>query len=275
MKRKNVTTLMITFALAAVFVSGPLIMITNANADKEDDSADGVYANSAEVIASQGFDEVLHVDWTAVGDQIAAGIQGAGNRIVDVLTGDVFEVPAEVLNFISGSDVSLALQARAGLAFSIAGRDVDKREEPLKLAVSSQGFPEAAKQLVMSGAVAYCEFELQGYDMLPFTMNAHMIFGPQYAGNVAILYYIDEAAGMLKFMGTFRMNEFGQAMFGLTRGGSYMAVVMDQADYTVLDGDTLSHIAGKYGTTVESLTAANPEIADVNMIVPGQVIKLY
>jgi len=44
--------------------------------------------------------------------------------------------------------------------------------------------------------------------------------------------------------------------------------------YTVQPGDRLSTIAGRFGLTLDTVLAANPEITDANSIVSGQVIRL-
>jgi LysM repeat protein len=44
--------------------------------------------------------------------------------------------------------------------------------------------------------------------------------------------------------------------------------------YVVVPGDTLSGIAGRFGITLGGLEAANPQITNPNLIVPGQVIRI-
>lgn len=44
--------------------------------------------------------------------------------------------------------------------------------------------------------------------------------------------------------------------------------------YVVQRGDTLSSIARRFGTTVNALLAANPQITNPNLIFPGQVITI-
>ncbi len=44
--------------------------------------------------------------------------------------------------------------------------------------------------------------------------------------------------------------------------------------YVVVPGDTLSGIAGRFGVTLGGLEAANPQITNPNLIVPGQVIRI-
>lgn len=273
MKRKIITTLTLTFAVATVFVSGPLIMITGA-AGKEENSDNSMYANSAEVIAAEGCTENLEVNWGEKVDEITAAIMGANGGVVDVVTGDKIEVPSDVLRFIAGSNACVALHARPGLGFTVSGRDVEHTAETLNINVSSSGVPEAVRQALVTDALAYCEFNLGGTDVLPFRMNVHMNFGQQYAGKGAVFYSYDEQTHSLKPMGVFRTNENGQAMFELTRGGAYLTVVMEQ-DYIVKSGDTLSHIASKHGTTVNALKAVNPQIKDADVIRPGEVIRLY
>jgi LysM repeat protein len=44
--------------------------------------------------------------------------------------------------------------------------------------------------------------------------------------------------------------------------------------YVVVPGDTLSGIAGRFGITLGALEAANPQVTDPDLIVPGQVIRI-
>ena len=45
--------------------------------------------------------------------------------------------------------------------------------------------------------------------------------------------------------------------------------------YTVCYGDTMRIIANRYGTSVYSLQVLNPQIYNVDLIYPGQVIRVY
>lgn len=44
--------------------------------------------------------------------------------------------------------------------------------------------------------------------------------------------------------------------------------------YVVASGDTLGHIALRYGTTVKRLQALNPQIKNPDLIYPGQKIRI-
>ena len=45
--------------------------------------------------------------------------------------------------------------------------------------------------------------------------------------------------------------------------------------YIIARGDTLRSLANRFGTTVEALRAANPDITNVNVIYEGQLLKVY
>ena len=60
---------------------------------------------------------------------------------------------------------------------------------------------------------------------------------------------------------------------GLTNYGAAMAGAPQQ-EYQVQAGDTLSQIAADQGISLELLMANNPQIADPNMIITGQMLKL-
>lgn len=45
--------------------------------------------------------------------------------------------------------------------------------------------------------------------------------------------------------------------------------------YIVVRGETLKSLAARFGTTVDSLLAANPEVTNANLIYEGQRLKVY
>lgn len=104
-----------------------------------------------------------------------------------------------------------------------------------------------------------CTFE-KPYDIWQFT-DAYLIGGKKFDGNYAYRDFI---------------GEFGQKP---ETKPSEPAVTKPAAidpkyyTYTVQQGDTLSGIAARYGTTYQRLAQING-IADPNLIYPGQVLKI-
>jgi LysM repeat protein len=45
--------------------------------------------------------------------------------------------------------------------------------------------------------------------------------------------------------------------------------------YIIARGDTLRSLANRFGTTIDALRAANPDITNVNVIYEGQLLKVY
>ena len=66
------------------------------------------------------------------------------------------------------------------------------------------------------------------------------------------------------------MNEVNAEEMEKAAGGAARSYIT----YTVAKGDTLTKIANRYGVTVKNLVAWN-KIANPNLIVVGQVLKIY
>ena len=66
------------------------------------------------------------------------------------------------------------------------------------------------------------------------------------------------------------MNEVNAEEMEKAAGGAARSYIT----YTVVKGDTLTKIANRYGVTVKDLVAWN-KIANPNLIVVGQVLKIY
>ena len=112
----------------------------------------------------------------------------------------------------------------------------------------------------------------------------HVTAGAEYAGKYANLYRFNQATGSLEYCGVFKVTENGQAMFGVSRGGEYLMTITESrvnetvlysgSEYTVQAGDNLYKIAARNHMSLTELIRRNPQLSDVNVIRPGQKIKV-
>lgn len=236
------------------------------NESSDDDSSDSDNAT------------VVNVDWNAVNNNLSAALKDSNAQDIVFATGEKTEIPTDVLKQLAGSKATLALQSASGFTVTVSGRDVKKAGSALTVSISgSVSIPDSVKQKVVSGNAISREFTIGDPGTYPIAV--HMNLGKTNAGKRAVLYYYDAAAGTMKSAGSFTITESGQAMFGIRRGGQYIAVVSGQSaqnggNYTVVKGDTLYSIARKGGVNIKTLREANPQITDLNKIYPGQKINL-
>ena len=224
----------------------------------------------------------VSVDWTDVASRLNTAIQAAKEANVNVLTGKDVKVSADILKKIAGSKVTLASQAGNGVALSVSGRNNKQIQNELNLTVTHRDtIPAQAKNAVMTGALNSKDILITENSSMKARVSLHVGFTAEYAGKYANLYYYDTESGQMRLMGSYQINKDGQSMFALPHGGQYVVTVTNTASgaavtdgYTVVLGDTMSRIAVKLGTTLKALKAANPQIADMNKIHPGQVINV-
>lgn len=227
-------------------------------------------------------DITVNVDWAAVSSKLDSAVQAADGTNVNVLTGKDVKVSEDILNKTAGKNVTLALQAGNGVALSVSGQNNKQILGALDLTVTNKDtVPAQAKNTVMAGALSSKNILITENSPLQTRVSLHVGLAKEYAGKYANLYYYDAKSGQMKLVGIYQINKDGQSMFALTHGGQYIVTVTDAAakgvtaeGYTIVSGDTMSRIAVKMGTTLRALEAANPQIADINKIRPGQVIKI-
>lgn len=227
-------------------------------------------------------DFAVDVDWNDVNSRLDAAISAANGQNVNVLTGKDMKVSTDILNKIAGKNVTLGLQLGNGVTISVSGQNNKSVKGDINLTVTGlDTIPEAVKNQALSGALISRPINITENSALKAKTNIHVGLGAEYVGKYANLYYYDTQSNQVRLVGVFVINADGQSMFSLSRGGQYLVTVTDGmpsatpiSGYTVVAGDTLSGIAARLGISVSALKAANPQIADVNMIHPGDVINV-
>lgn len=217
--------------------------------------------------------DTVATDWSEALAKLETAIQEGKGQNVNYTAGDSAIVPANVLNRLAGKNATLAMHMTGGITFSISGRDMAMVNDPVAITLNGEsGIPDEVRKQMLDGITISREFCMEEKDTYPCSVNVHLSFGPQNAGRHAVLYYYDEFDGTMRQEGFCRIQESGNAMFGLNRGDEYIVVVMK--GYTVESGDVLSRIAVKNGISLKSLMAANPQITDSDMIREGQLINI-
>ena len=257
----------------------------DSNGSDSSDSTSGSDSTGSSGSSSASYDWndiTINVDWAAVSSKLDTAVQAADGTNVNVLTGKDVKVSADILKKIAGKNVTLALQAGNGVALSVSGQNNKQIQGELNLTVTNKDtVPAQVKNTVMAGVLSSRNILITENSPLQTRISLHVGLAKEYAGKYANLYYYDAKSGQMKLTGIYQINKDGQSMFALTHGGQYVVTVTDTAakgavteGYTVVSGDTMSRIAVKMGTTLRALKAANPQIADMNKIRPGQVIKI-
>lgn len=237
--------------------------------------------NSGAVSSVTRFTEnVVSVNWAAVTDMVAAGLQSDDINI-RASVGTKYTVPASLIDSFRNTDKVLMLHSGNGLSISIQGVNLKKEASDLNISLSfDSAIPSDVKDSLTSKSVFAQEFSMADKAELPFKVDVHVNLGAENAGKTAKLYYYDESRSMLRLAGTWTVTESGQAMFAITRGDEYIVVVDDGSaaegtvSYTIAAGDCLSAIAKKNGVSLNNILQLNPWITNPNKIYPGRVIVL-
>lgn len=263
MKKKTAIIFAATLTASLIPVSGNM---------RQENAAGDVNAIISHTVVIGDPSDTVTADWDKMLAQLDTAIQEGKGQNVNVMVGDSAIVSAEILNRLAGKNATLALHMTDGLTFSLSGREIKKTDSPVQISLCESGIPDAVSQRLLEGVTISSQFSMSEKEAFPCRVNAHLSFGPQNAGRHAVLYYYDEFDGTMRQEGFYRIQESGNAMFGLNRGDDYIVVVMK--GYTVEPGDVLSRIAVKNDISLKSLMAANPQITDSDKIREGQLINI-
>lgn len=217
--------------------------------------------------------DVVTADWNEMLEKLDLAIQEGKGRNVNITVGDSAVVSADVLNRLAGKHATLALHMADDLTFSISGREIGHVDYPLQITLCEESrIPGEVAARALEGVTISRQFSMREKEAYPCRINVHLSLGAQNAGRHAVLYSYDEFDGTMRQEGVYRIQESGNAMFGINRGDDYLVKVMK--GYTVESGDVLSRIAVKNGISLKSLMAANPQITDSDKIRVGQLINI-
>jgi len=229
-------------------------------------------------------------NWSNLGKDLATKLTTgtAFNHVVN--TGTDVVVPLQIINTLRGTKGTVMFNTGTGVTFSISGGNISNtfNAGKIDLSLSKTGLKAPASKVtaVKSGSIASIDIPMANREKFGMPVGIHFNFGAVNSGNYANLFRFNESSGEFEYLGSFLINDKGQAMFGISGGADYVVTVtktkpnlpivasLDSATYIVRPGDTLSGIAARFGMNLRQLLSLNPQISNPNRIRVGQVIKL-
>ena len=285
-------TYYVRYAVTANYNPGPDTVITIAayNTSATETPSSG---NKDSIVESNNYGTAHEAPkfWGAVntdiGEDISANTEGFNHNVV---TGKNIVVPTFILETLQDSNTTLAMHTGMGVTFSITGSDIPDHTDTsttvnLTMRQGELTAPEILIREKTKDTIRSIEIPMESHESFGMTVNVHFSLGAENANNYANLYRYNEQTGAFEYLGSYQINEDGQAMFGITGGADFLLTVttekpdevimpMDGETYIVKPGDTLSGTAAKYGMSVVQIMALNPEIKNSSRIRAGQKIRV-
>lgn len=183
---------------------------------------------------SDSADQSAEVNWENTASNLiesmtspdAASVDTKGN--MNVTAGEDIEIPQNVLDAVESSGTTLALQTGKGLCFSISKRNLTNtmrsRGLNLNVTVGQSNFPDDVRRQYTEAGLQTREFGMEYRGSFGGVVNVHFSLGSENAGKLATLYSYTEG-GRVTQCGVYRINEEGQAMYGITYGANYLIVI--------------------------------------------------
>ena len=228
--------------------------------------------------------------WGVVNTDMGENISANKGYNHNVVTGRIIVVPTFILETLQNSSITLAMHTGMGVTFSITGSDIPDHTDTnatvnLTVRQGELTAPEALIRKKTKDTIHSIEIPMESHESFGMTVNVHFSLGVENADNYANLYRYNEQTGAFEYLGSYQINEDGQAMFGITGGADFLLTVttekpdevivpMNGDTYTIKPGDTLSGTAAKYGMSVAQIMALNPEIKNSSRIRSGQKIRV-
>lgn len=213
--------------------------------EEEDEEDDGDNGSAGTFIPSQeaalaGNEISISTEsgWSAVNEllgglsQISGGSQTSGeNRNINLYAKGVSRIPGNVLQTLSGTKLTLAVQHRNGVALSVSGSALNSRNisriQMLDLTVDTDTRNIPWEVIREKHVSVYRQLTVKDTGRFAVPVNLHVNVGAGNAGRYANFYRYNEVLGRLVYCGSFRVTENGQAMTALQQGGNYLVTVTD------------------------------------------------
>jgi len=247
-------------------------------------------SSSSTPVSNFGSSSEATKNWGNVGGDLNAKLSAgiAFNHVVH--TGTDIIVPAQIFNTLSGTSGTVMLNTGTGVTFSLSGGNIPTGFNPVKfdLSLNKAGLKAPANKVaaIKAGSVASIDIPMVSSEKFGMPVGMHFNVGAANAGKFANLFRFNESSGEFEYLGSFPINDKGQAMFGISGGADYVLTVtatkpnlpivsvLDSNTYTVRPGDTLGRIASRFGMRLQQLLILNPQISNPNRIRVGQVIRV-
>lgn len=213
--------------------------------EEEDEEDDGDNGSTGTFIPSQeaalaGNEISISTEsgWSAVNEllgglsQISGGSQASGgNRNINLYAKGVSRIPVNVLQTLSGTKLTLAVQHRNGVALSVSGSALNSRNlsrvQMLDLTVDTDTRNIPQEVIREKHVSVYRQLTVKDTGRFAVPVNLHVNVGAGNAGRYANFYRYNEVLGRLVYCGSFKITENGQAMTALQQGGNYLVTVTD------------------------------------------------
>lgn len=213
--------------------------------EEEDEEDDGDNGSTGTFIPSQeaalaGNEISISTEsgWSAVNEllgglsQISGGLQtSGGNRNINLYAKGVSRIPVNVLQTLSGTKLTLAVQHRNGVALSVSGSALNSRNlsrvQMLDLTVDTDTRNIPQEVIREKHVSVYRQLTVRDTGRFAVPVNLHVNVGAGNAGRYANFYRYNEVLGRLVYCGSFKITENGQAMTALQQGGNYLVTVTD------------------------------------------------